>query len=405
MSPCFTQSQIQKLRELGLNLPKVDQNIAKFPPTIAKPHQQPLVSSHNTSPLNTPIFPLLSISGLTMISIGSLILFKSKSESITIPPSTIYNPPSIQPTQVPKSIQHYLLASQQYFSQALQNQQSQGDQNLTVNLLNQAITTATQATSEYPTDYRGYDQRARIYQSLSDSQPTLIDQALSDFSLAIHLNPSSPDLTRQLASLYAKKGNASLTIQYLAQTVVLEPTKAQNFYDLAKIQQQAGLIADAVKTYSQLITILPDPSQKQQVETEKNTLEQLLSQAPQVQKPLTSPPTIQPTKNSEPAEGPLLRADTLTGLIIAAPETSKNITVSGQTESNALSGTASLPANQVNYLLSNSHITPSSQVYISLVSGGKNQILKVLSKSTGSATIGFDSPISENVEFKWWIIN
>jgi len=388
----LTPEQIQRLESLGVK------PLSSTPPKI-----------------NKPIFiPLISISGITLISFGGLVLLKNNKSSPLITP--VINPlpnESITPTQTPKSIQHYLLTSQQYFSQALalQNQQTPESQNAMVNLLNQSIVAATDSIKEFPGDYRGFYQRSRIYQSLSDSKPELISQAISDLTSAEKLNPNSAEITRDLATMYAKKGDAGQTLAYLTQTVILEPTKAQNFYDLARLQQQTGLIPQALQTYNSLLPLITDLDQKVQVENEKIALEKLISQnpaednspkAPRIPQGIgafptitfdNNPPTIQANSNSE------------TGLIIAAPETSKNISVNNLTDTNALAGQTILPANTKDITISNKNLTPSSQVYISTVKGGKHHTLQVLSKTENSFTVGLDSPISELIEFKWWIIN
>ncbi|MDP4009888.1 MAG: tetratricopeptide repeat protein [Candidatus Shapirobacteria bacterium] len=403
MAPDLTPDQIEKLKLIGI-LKKTN-----------------------------PTFPLLSISGITLLSFSGLILLKSKAEPKITPPNLpLQNSQStIEPTQVPKSIQHYLLTSQQYFSQALQLQQSVGanhdspsvssNQQQTIALLNQSILAATEAIKEFPSDYRGYYQRAKIYQSLSVGADQFIDQTISDLSLAYKYNSNSAEITHDLASIYAKKGDAKNTLAYLTQTVSLDPTKAQNFYDLAKIQQQTGQISQAVDTYNRLIPLITDVNQKAQVEQEKASLEKLASQAiypseasakegPSVPNvganhdspssgispPLTlpdNPPTIQAMNNDN------------NGLIIAAPETESKVEVQNLTDSNALSGTATLPANQKDITITNSNLTSESQVYLSLTKGGKNQTLKVLSKSADSFIAGFDTPLTEEVEFKWWIIS
>lgn len=360
-----------------------------------------------------PTFPLLSISGITLLSFGGLVLLKSKVEPQKITPKNLplqNSQSTIEPTQVPKSIQHYLLTSQQYFSQALQLQQQTAgaNQQQTIALLNQSILAATNAIKEFPSDYRGYYQRAKIYQSLSVGADQFIDQTISDLSLAYKYNSNSPEITHDLASIYAKKGDAQNTLAYLVQTVSLDPTKAQNFYDLAKIQQQTGQISQAVDTYNRLIPLITDVDQKAQVEQEKASLEKLASQnlnpsVPNVganpnpaDQPLNlpdNPPTIQAMNNDN------------NGLIIAAPETESKVEVQNLTNSNALSGTGTLPANQKDITITNSNLTSESQVYLSLTKGGKNQTLKVLSKSADSFTAGFDTPLTEEVEFKWWIIS
>lgn len=358
-----------------------------------------------------PILPLLSISGLTLISLGGLFLLKSQQTVPTNEPiAPIRSPQDIGgPTQVPKSIQHYLLTSQQQFTQALQYQTSNPAK--AVELVNHSIIAASEAIKYFPNDYRGYEQRGRIYHSILDSQPQFLDPSINDFSTATKLNPSSAEITRSLATLFARKGDAQSTLLLLAQTITLEPTKAQNFYDLARIQQQAGLLPEALLTYDRLLTLVSDPTQKQQVASEKTAIEKLVSQN---QTPLNTPAPIKksPTTPLNLPDSPsLIKAELPagegndTGLIIAAPETSKNISVSNLTDSNALSGTSTLPADISQISISNSNLTSTSQVYITITKGGKNQSLQVLSKSKDSFVVGLNSPIPEPIEFKWWIIN
>ena len=461
----LTRDQIAKLASLGLDpSPKLDPNATQehhniSPPTNTEPVEVPNLSPNTANidnqtvsstqpprllttkisptPSNKTIIPLLSISGFTLLSLTGLILFKSKESNSygQIPVSAPSAPSSSSPeagapTQVPKSIQHYLLTSQQFFSSALQAQASCQDKpqceprhggasSKVIEDLNQAILAATSAIKEFPGDYRGYQQRAAIYQALVESKPEFLPQALADLTQAQALNPNSAQITRSLASLYALKGDSQNTIYFLAQTVSLEPTKAQNFYDLARLQQQAGLLPQALETYTNLLTIVTDPTQINQVKSEKTALENLLSQVradPSIRPNPSIQPSLSPSIPTITIDAPTLQANNGTGLpamvaqlpaglIIAAPESQKDISVSNLTDSNSLSGTATLPANQKEITLQNTQLTPSSQVYLTITQGGKNQTLQVLSKSKDSFTVGLDSPISEDIVFKWWIIN
>jgi len=381
----LTPDQLTTLQKLGLN------------PTQT-----------NQTPSKVNLLPLFSISGLTIFSFGGLILFKSAGSATSVPVSPVNNQVSVPtPTQVPKSIQHYLLTSQQYFTQALQSQSSCKDSCPSViDLLNQSITTASQAIADFPTDSRAWEQRAHIYQSLLSSQPQLISQAINDYSQALQLNPKSADITRQLASLYAQKGDANQTLTYLQQTVTLEPTKAQNFYDLAKLQQQTGLLPQALVTYNRLLTLLTDSSQINQVKAETTSLEKLVAQTGEVRTPSTLPsPSVDPSQIILPDTPPTIQASTASGLIIATPETSKSISVTNQTESNSLSGTATIPAGQKQLTLTNTLLTSTSQVYLTITQGNSRQTLQLLSKSGSTFTAGFDSPVDTDTSFKWWIIN
>jgi len=403
MSQSLTPDQITQLESLGID-------VKKNPTENLKPKK--LTSENRNLPagkagLKSKVFPLLSISGLTILSFSGLILLKGKNNSALQNSSDIRNLPSdisVTPTQVPKSIQHYLLTSQQYFSQALQ---SQKDQTSTIDLLNNSILAATSAIKEFPQDYRGYLQRAQIYQSLVDSKPEFLSQAISDLNTSYKLNSNSSEITHLLASLYAKKGDVQNTLAFLNQTIIIEPTKAQNFYDLAKIQQQAGLLPQALQTYNQLLTLVSDSTQKTQITSEKLALEKLVAQNPSQSNVATTPTTSPSTNiNTSPnLDSPLIQALADSSLIVAAPETENKVEISNQTESNSLAGNSILLANQKQIIITNTNISSTSQVYVTITKGGKNQNLQVLSKSNKSFTVGLDSPINENIEFKWWIIN
>jgi len=404
MTQPLTSDQINQLESLGIDVKKSPTENLEF-------KNLDLKTKHKKS----PIFPLLSISGLTILSFSGLILLKGKNTQ-TNNSSTINDLPSttsVTPTQVPKSIQHYLLTSQQYFSRALQLQSSQNpatagsDQSQTIDLLNQSILASTQAIKEFPQDYRGYLQRAQIYQSLVDSKPEFLAQAITDLSSSYKLNSTSSEITHLLASLYAKKGDIPNTLAFLNQTIIIEPTKAQNFYDLAKIQQQAGLLPQALETYNKLLTLVSDSTQKNQVETEKLALEKLVAQNPNTGKnpALQNPSTINDLSPTISLDSPLIQALADSSLIVAAPENENKVEISNQTESNSLAGNSTLSSGQKQIVITNTNISSSSQVYVTITKGGKNQNLQVLSKSNGSFIVGLDSPINEDIKFKWWIIN
>ncbi len=407
--PQLTSDQITKLKSLGINTK--NNNFSPSSRGDVNPDSlgetKGFCSNIRNSTLeirhSSNVFPILSISGLTLLSFSGLILFKTKSQTTTPPTlsNTTLPQTSISPTQVPKSIQHYLLTSQQYFTQASQNQ--------SVDSLNQAILAATNAIKEFPNDYRGFYQRGRIYQSVLNSKPELIAQVIADLSQAQKLEPTNAEITRSLASAYAIKGDAQNTISYLSQTIALEPTKAQNFYDLAKIQQQVGLLSQAVETYDKLISLVADPGQKTQVESEKSSIEKLLAQNPNQQPTINNlPPSSPTTYDLQPTisiDSPTIQASTGAGLIVAAPEELNQVKVSNLTTSNSLSGNNTLTANQKEITIQNDLVSSTSQVYLTVTKGGKNQNLQVLSKSVGSFIVGLDTAISEDIEFKWWIIN
>lgn len=127
--PQLTQDQIEQLKSLGIETNNQEKRLPPLLRDDVPQGQEGINLDIRNSDLDikhpkNPIFPLLSISGLTILSFSGLILFKNKSQTTTPISTSNYTLPqtSVTPTQVPKSIQHYLLTSQQYFTQASQQQ-------------------------------------------------------------------------------------------------------------------------------------------------------------------------------------------------------------------------------------------------------------------------------------------
>ena len=355
------------------------------------------------------LIPLLSITGITLVAAGSIIYIKTNSlpQSNSPPPSQNPEPSAPSPTQVPKSIQHFLLSSQTFFSQALNLAQSEPNNSTAlIEQLNNAIVAASTAIQAYPTDARGYEQRGRIYLSLVDSRPQYLAYAVSDYSTALKFNPLSSANAHTLASLYSRMGNSASTLHYLGLALTLDPTNPQNFYDLARLQQQTGQIPQALATYQRLIPLVTDSSQKQQLETETLALQKLVLQNPNPSLPSTPPPPTTPTFTTPLLQAQLIPLNSPDSVIIASPEaTTKSALQSEKYDSNSLSGQSILKSGQVSQVISSTKLTPSSQVYITPTKGGKNASLEVISKSKDSFTVGLPAPISEDIEYKWWIVN
>ena len=77
---------------------------------------------------------------------------------------------------------------------------------------------------------------------------------------------------------------------------------------------------------------------------------------------------------------------------------------SGIIKSNAVAGTAVIPAGLAELEIENSKIENSSLIYVTPTSTTENNVLFVKSKETGKFTVGFTDPININVTFNWWVI-
>jgi cytoskeletal protein CcmA (bactofilin family) len=87
------------------------------------------------------------------------------------------------------------------------------------------------------------------------------------------------------------------------------------------------------------------------------------------------------------------------------PEASISATIiEGQINSNSTAGKAVLVANTTELKIVNPKVNIDSLIYVTPVSSTENKVLYVKSKDTGEFVIGFNEPITTDVEFNWWII-
>lgn len=359
---------------------------------------------------NDKIWLIVGAGLITLSSFGLILGIKSK-----VKPSVANQAENKQTNSMARispsavSIQKYLLASQQYLSQAIQSQTNGDNQNM-IGFLNKSIEEANQAVINHGSDYRAFAQRGRIYLSLisnktefNDQDRNFLNQAIADLTRAYQLETNQVDVIRDLAQLYAKSGDASKTIYYLSEAIRVEPTKAQNFYDLAKIQSQRGDLKSALETYKQLIWLITDAQQRQIIEEEKRAIESILATNPDIGKNDKQIPVNNPTQTI-PGDGQKIEASKLVGVRIALPGESEEMEVTGITDSNSLSGIVKLTKGETDLMVTNQNLSENSQIYVTTISGGKNQTVRVKSKTDDSFKIGLDVPTDEDIEIRWWIV-
>lgn len=85
--------------------------------------------------------------------------------------------------------------------------------------------------------------------------------------------------------------------------------------------------------------------------------------------------------------------------------------IEGEITTNAVAGTATLPAGLTELIIKNEKLKVNSLIYVTPVSSTQNKVLYVKSKDpsagsgqVGQFTIGFNEAIDTDVEFNWWII-
>ncbi|OGY13660.1 MAG: hypothetical protein A3A62_03295 [Candidatus Blackburnbacteria bacterium RIFCSPLOWO2_01_FULL_44_43] len=92
-------------------------------------------------------------------------------------------------------------------------------------------------------------------------------------------------------------------------------------------------------------------------------------------------------------------------IIIASPTNSDPNTINSSTESNATAGKATLPAGETIVTIANTNVTDSTLVYVTPNSPTGNQVLYIKNKLAGeSFTVAVDNPLTQDVEFSWWVI-
>jgi len=360
------------------------------------------------------------------IIVGNLINTNKTASSQSLPvPAT--SPETSTPKAVPHSISHYLLTSQSLFSEAIalsqetqigtdKKAQISTDNNKRIaELVNEAISQATQAIAHYPNDPRGWAQRAKIYQSVEKYLENAADLAISDYKMALQLDRQNPEYPQKLSQLYRKRNDLSSAVAYLKIAAEAAPTDAQIWFDLAKLQAKAGQIQQAKKTYQRILPLLADSDQKQLIKKEIIAIDSLLAKV-ENKLPNISSATPTPEKNNNQIEliedAPLLQASNNQHLIIAAGESEKENSKAEISQTNALSGNAIIRAGETETKIENSQLTTYSQVYITPIGDDQNQVLRVKKKvaadvksgKPGYFTVAISRPLNHDLEFKWWII-
>ena len=211
--------------------------------------------------------------------------------------------------------------------------------------------------------------------------------ALADLQKAVNNNPADPDLIKKLA----------------------------------EEQVRAGKLQAAKTNYTYILGLLIDKKQKETIKKEIAELEKLIAQTPNPNKNHASKAkssdtleVLNPKNITLPEAPPLLEArDLAGGLIIAAPEEKKIENLETKTETNALSGTAILPAGKTEIKICNDNLSPTSQVYLTPESDSENQVLFVKKKAPYNPetndcshfTAGIQKPLKHELKFRWWIID
>ena len=325
----------------------------------------------------------------------------------------------------PYTPSQYIYFSQSYFSDAQtmsQNrQQTDDDKKQILSNLQKALDTISEGITTYPKRSELWAHRATIERALTGISSNALPSAIADMEQAYQLSPQNPDYAKTLSDLYLaalriNSGNPpdsrnflDKATFYLSQAQQLKPNDSQLLYTLAQLQVKAGQLAAANISFTKLLPLVTDTTQKQKVEQEKQAVEKLLSQAG------TSNPTnptnnpIRPIGGATQPSGLELVPDQQTmsrELVIAESDEGVSPyedTVAGS----AYSGTGVVPKGATNVTIESIRVSATAPIYVApaerdLASPGT---LTVTSKKAGSYFIvTVDAVQEKDVPFNWWIL-
>lgn len=356
---------------------------------------------------------LLLIPIFAGVFLGEIIFSPAKTEKIISPEA---EPPSgrketklaaalLSNSQI---VSDHLLKSQTLFSKAIElsGQNNDSSQNERIaRLINEAITEATEAIITNSQDARGYAQRGKIYKAIEEYLDEAVTAALADYQQAVRLNPRQVDYYQEVASLLLALDRKAEAVSALKNCVYINPTEAQGWYELANLEAELGMLAEAKGSYQRILTLVIDEGQKETVRGKISAIDLLLAQAGEAASAVKENPVPSPKEIVFPHEPPRMEAKAVSKVIIAEPGEKRGGESQFASASNAFSGTAVLPAGEKELRVENKNLKTDSQVYLAAEGDIQNEVLRVKSKASGWFTVTISRPLSQDVSFRWWIIN
>ncbi len=359
-----------------------------------------------------------------IVVVSFTIILTSKND-----PEPIITPLSRQQAQAPKQDQsstqkatYYINISQRFLTKAEElsknpNQSPKDKEDILIAVQN-SLETINEGISHYPKDDRLYAQRAKIYQGIASFSPDALEAALADLDQARKLSPQNPTYPKTQSQILAQIGRFQDASLYAKIAYEIEPQNLQNLANLGQIQIKAGQIKQAVSSYQTLASLLPQDSQERvTVKQEIASLEKLLTQAKASQSSnlfLANEPTPKnPEPKNIPADINLLpqeQASLPENLVIAGPQEENNRQQDQELDLNALAGEAIIAAQETETTIYNHNLTDNKKINLVPQEEMSNQVLYVKSKNTNPDDgtpyfiVSLSQPLSQDLAFKWWII-
>ena len=324
--------------------------------------------------------------------------------------------PSTESKQYP--VTYYVTTSQQFLARAqglsAQEEQTQTDKEKIIAEIKKALQIIDEGVRFYPQDDRIYAQRASIYQALVPTLDEARKYALIDLKTASNLNPQNPEYHQKMGELYQSLGNLDNSASCFYNAYNLEPNNQQILYYLANSLEQSGQLEKAVYYFGKLITLLPDTDEnKVKLVDRKARIKKMVLT---VKAETLSDPSLTIPDKPESEEFilgsqdlPLEQAFANSSLIIAQGEDALSST-SSETDQNAKSGQALLPADQKEIKIFSQQINLNSKILVQTNEGEKITLSVRAKKAaeeneTGWFRVEADKTPEKDLEFTWWIVD
>ena len=323
----------------------------------------------------------------------------------------------------------HIALSQTYLEEAVtrsQNvQQTSVDKRAILQSLNQAITTASQTTNRFPQQPDAWSQLGQVYQAATSVDQAYWTKSQAAYQQALKLDPANVKLLSLLGNSYIQNNQYSNAEIQFTKVAKLDPYNTTNLYWLAASLEKQGRLREATGWLNRLLATESTSSPLyHNTANQLNRLNALLAQAPanstttssQLSRTNPTPtPDSNQTANATPTPAthlseldliPEERALADPGYTIAAPQSTAELpdTFSADTTTNALSGQAVLPVGQTELKLTNSYLTPNSQIYLTVdTPGNYSAYVKSISYREGWFIIKLDQPAPIDLKLSWWI--
>lgn len=340
---------------------------------------------------------------------------------------------------VRNSVFYYISESQSMLKYvinlAIQPQSEETKQKL-LGSINQALDFANQAIANFPTDSRGFSQRAAIYQFLIPFLPESANLAIQDLKQAIELDKQNFAYHYRLAQCYSTTQDFQNAAFSFYNAYLLKPTDPQIIWSLADAAEKSNQKNLALSYFKKLTDLLMPDDQNLEIINLKiqNLLSFLPLDAQATQNLIPQPPSESPPPSTlgtqdlalnqlaspqggvtpSVVEGLTLpsagQAEKKPLIIAASQESTSPSNQPPEITLNGITGEDVIPAGQTEILIENINVTDDKPIFVAPLGDSENKVLFLSAKKaadpdqqTAWFKVAIDKPTAKDISFRWWI--